>query len=164
MSIKTAVIIAFFVMEAIVLPGSANCSSAGTKVGGYYCSDLTSIIYGEKSLQHREHEFSKYDVGKQYAIFICGNQYVHPPMMYLAELLAKEGGKVVAFLKMKLLAVKDDLTVRDLIFVFAEMNRLKTYNVAADHELMNLIVERLEGMKDPDWKQIAGQMVDEIKR
>jgi hypothetical protein len=164
MPIKTAVIVAFFFIEAILLFDSGNCSAAIKKVGEYSCSDLTDIIYGEKSLQYRKDDFGKYDVDKQYAIFICGNQYVHPPMMYLAELFAKEGAKVVGFLKTKLLSADDDLTVRDLIFVFTEMSRLKTYNVATDDELMHLISERLEGMKDPEWKRTTEQMVAEMKQ
>lgn len=142
----------------------ASCSVTGRKVGKFDCSDLTEIIYGEKSLQYRIDDFSNYDVEKQYAIFICGNQFVHPPMMYLAELFAKEGDKVVGFLKIKLLETKDDLTIRDVVFVFAEMSRLGTYNVNKDEELMCLISERVVGMNDSDWRRITERKLIGIKR
>jgi hypothetical protein len=163
MSIMKLAIIAIFVVEAILPLSTASSSTTGKKVGDYYCADLTDLIYGENSLQYRMDDFGNYDVDKQYAIFICGNQFVHPPMMYLAELLAKEGDKIVGFLKTKLREAGDDLTIRDLVRVFADMNRLKTYDVASDEELMRLISERLEGMKDPGWKQITRRMASRIK-
>ncbi|HTZ38598.1 MAG TPA: hypothetical protein VMB77_00455 [Syntrophales bacterium] len=146
-----------------VLTFSLNLSSCShyKKVGNYYCSDLIDTIYGKNSLQFRKDDFSSYDIDKQYAIFICGNQYVHPPAMYLAELFAREGGRVVEFLRIKLLEANEDLTIRDLVLVFVEMSRLKTYDVASDDELMRLMTDRVEGMKDPDWKRIAeGRLID----
>lgn len=85
-------------------------------------------------------------------------------MMYLAEIFAREGNKVVGFLKTKLLEANDDLTIRDLVLVFSEMSRLKTYDVANDNELMHLISDRVGGMKDPGWKQTTREMVAEIKK
>jgi hypothetical protein len=159
---RVAIVIVLFLMVMSSL-SSAGCT-ARRQVGAYSCSDLTDVIYGEKSLQHGETDFSNYDIDKQYAIYICGNQFVHPPMIYLGELFAREGNKVVAFLKSKLLEANDDLTVRDLVLVFSEMSRLKTYDVANDGELMYLISERVGGMKDPGWKQTTQEMVAEIKR
>jgi len=84
-------------------------------------------------------------------------------MMYLAELFAKEGEKAVGFLKAKLEEANDDLTIRDLVLVFTEMNRLGTYDVVSDDELTHLMLTRVERMKDPDWKQITKQMLTRIK-
>jgi hypothetical protein len=122
-----------------------------------------SDIYGEKSFDYRRNDFSKLSVEKQYAIYICGNQVVHPPMMYLGELFAREGEKIIGFLKVKLRETDDDATIRDLVRLFSEMSRLGTYDVAKDDELMRLISVRLAGMKDPGWREVTEQMVNRIK-
>lgn len=151
-------------LSSILFLTLATCDGTSKKVGEYHCSELIETIYGKESLQFRPNDFSNYDIDKQYALFICGNQYVHPPMTYLAELFAKEGDKVVDFLKGKLVVAKDDLTIRDLVLVFAEMTRLRTYDVAKDERLMHLISERLEGMKDPEWRRITEEMAARIKK
>jgi len=162
-TMKTQILVIVLLLEMISPWGSAKCA-VRRQVGTFSCSDLTDVIYGEKSLQYRGNDFSNYDIDKQYAIYICGNQFVHPPMLYLAELFAKEGNKVVGYLKLKLLDANDDLTIRDLVLVFNEMSRLKSYDVANDDELMHLVSQKVEGMKDPGWKQTTQEMVAEIKK
>ncbi|MBF0523955.1 MAG: hypothetical protein HQK56_02525 [Deltaproteobacteria bacterium] len=170
--IRGFVVLVLFIIGATLILSLSNCSFKSKKVGEYYCSDLIGEIYGKESLEYRGDDFHNYPFEKQYAIFICGNQYIHPPTIYMSELFAiyvaklfaKEGNRIVAFLKMKLLEANDDLTIRDLILVFSEMSRLKTYDVASDDELMRLMFERVEGMKSIGWKEITLRMLAEIQK
>jgi len=104
--------------------------------------------------------FTQFDLEKQYAIYICG-QGMEPPAIYLSKPFAREGEKVVPFLKTKLLTATDDLTIRD---IFAEMSRQKTYDVSGDVDLMKVIDESVNKEKDPYWKQLSQQMLNEIKK
>jgi len=107
--------------------------------------------------------FDTYGIARQYEIFLCGMQSVHPPAMHLATPFALHGRAVVDLLKAKLSQAEDDLTIRDIVFLLTEMKNRQTYNVADDVELMNLIDAGITRMKDENWKQSVEAMVDEIK-
>lgn len=162
MSTIMSVILKATSFSLLLLFGMAGCSSASSNVRGYDCSELAKTFF-RKPLKTTLVEFGDYDVDKQYAIYICGNQYMHPPMIHLAEPFAKEGEKVVDFLKARLLEADDDLTIRDIVLVFAEMKLQKTHDVAGDSDLMRLIEEKVRGMKNPDWRQLSEQELNGIR-
>jgi hypothetical protein len=107
-------------------------------------------------------KFGSYDLETQYGIFICGNQGIHPPAIYLAEPFARGGEPAARFLQIKLSQAKDDPTIRDIVSVFVQMTRMGTYDVPGDSALMDLITVAVAGMKDDDWKRIAEGMVARI--
>ena len=149
---------------AIVVFSQTACSGTTRKVGDFYCSDLTETFFYGKSIKSRMSDFGNYPVEKQYAIFICGNQVIHPPAIYLVTPFANEGGQVIDFLTGKLAETNDDLTIRDIIFVIAEMSRLHTYDVAHNEKLMRSMEERVKGMKDADWKKMTEEMLKTIRK
>jgi len=144
------------------LLSATGCAAANMRVGEYKCSQLTEYFYG-KPPSDRIARFVAADLEKQYAIYICGNQYLEPPATYLAEPFARKGGGTVEFLKDKLSRASDDGTVRDVVLVFKEMSRQRTSNVAGDSELMKVIDDRVAAMKDADWKRLVEQQVKEIR-
>ncbi|HXM19606.1 MAG TPA: hypothetical protein VN934_12490 [Candidatus Tumulicola sp.] len=99
--------------------------------------------------------FKSYSLDDQYAIFLYGNQVLEPPAIQLATAFGAEGQQVVPYLSAHLERTSRDLTVRDLVFVFREMDRQRAYNVGKDTTLMNLLREAVSKMKDPVWKRIA---------
>jgi hypothetical protein len=115
-----------------------------------------------KPIDERIAQFSGYDIDSQYSIFICGNQFIEPPAIYLAGPFALEGRKVVALLRKKLLETKHDPTIRDIVLVFREMSRQGSYDVASDTDLMKLMADKVAGIEDADWRRITRQMVSEI--
>lgn len=142
---------------------AAGCSGANNHIQGYDCPELAKTFF-RKSLRTTIAEFRDFDVDKQYAIYICGNQFVHPPMIHLAEPFARGGEKVANYLKIRLLETTNDLTVRDIILVFAEMSRQKTYDVAGDSNLMEILLEKVSSMKDPDWRQMSDNNLNQIRK
>jgi len=133
------------------------------RVGEYKCSQLTEYFYG-KPFNVRVSQFVAADLEKQYAIYICGNQYLEPPATYLAESFARGGAGIVGFLKNKLSLASDDGTIRDVVLVFKVMSRQRTYNVAGDTDLMKVIIEAVDRVKDPFWKKMSEQFLGEIRR
>ncbi len=85
-------------------------------------------------------KFSTFSIDDQYSVLICGNQVLHPPALYLAEPFAEKGRIVLDFLKAKLRQATDDLTIRDIIYVFTVMNRQGAHDVVGDGDLMALIM------------------------
>jgi hypothetical protein len=150
------------IISVLSLLSATGCAAANMRVGGYKCSQLTDYFYG-KPLNVRVSQFVAADLEKQYAIYICGNQYLEPPATYLAEPFARAGAGIVGFLKDKLSRASDDGTIRDLVLVFKEMSRQRTYNVGGDSELMKVVDDRVAAMKDEDWKRLVGQQLKEIR-
>jgi hypothetical protein len=149
-------------LSVLSLLSATSCAAENMRVGEYKCSQLTEYFYG-KPLNVRVSQFVAADLEKQYAIYICGNQYLEPPAAYLAESFAREGAGIVGFLKNKLSLASDDGTIRDVVLVFEEMSRQRAYNVAGDTDLMKVITEAVDRVKDPFWKKTAEQSLGEIR-
>jgi hypothetical protein len=160
-TVKTKLIAAVS-LGALSVLSAAGCSAANMQVGKYKCSQLTEYFYG-KQLKVRVSQFVAADLDKQYAIYICGNQYLEPPATYFAKPFAREGSAVVEFLKQRLSEANDDGTIRDIVLVFTEMSRQQTYDVAADSDLMRVIDDRVAAIRDKDWKRLVEQQVKEIR-
>ena len=147
----------------LVVPLLVGCPPGNKKVGRFDCSDLATTYFTQPQIAQQT-EFVRLDLEKQYAVLICGNQVIHPPAMYLARSFAGEGERAAAFLRTKLSEAPDDATVRDIVLVFAEMHRQRTYEVARDTGLMRSISERVNQMSNPEWRRITTEMVSEIQR
>lgn len=139
----------------------AGCSFAANSRLRDTCDPWLNTFY-QKSLRERIATFDSYDLKNQYQIFICGNQVIHPPAIYLAEPFAKQGAAAVPLLKTKLAQADDDLTIRDIVLVFAEMQRQHSFNVYEGSGLVKLITEKVNEMHDPGWQAIAQKNVDNI--
>jgi hypothetical protein len=109
--------------------------------------------------EQRDAEFEKYDFDNQYRIYIYGSQHIEPPVIALAWPLAREGGRIVQPLEAKLQTADDDLTIRDIIFVFRVMNELGTYDVAGDKSLMEKLRLKVSAMQNPAWRIVTQDSV-----
>ena len=148
---------------AVVLVLVWNCAPATEDSSSLGCSKFNKTFFSKPTTVQMA-EFGSLDIESQYAVFICGNQVREPPSIHLATPFAKEGVAVVGFLQAKLAAAHGDLTIRDILLVFTEMSRRKTYNVASDGDLMKVITEAVGRVKDADWKKTCEQSLSEIRQ
>lgn len=133
-------VLIFHAVFSILLLGSSGCQSAMVESPTEHeCDRLISSFFMKLNAEQRQEEFAHFDIDTQYSIYICGNQKVHPPTVYLAESFSKEGKKIIPFLTDKLLSTKSDSSIRDIIYIFGWMQRLKIYDVASDGVLIDLI-------------------------
>jgi len=134
-------------------------------VGKYDCSSLeeSGIYRFQRPKKDRVAEFKRFDFEKQYAIFICGRQYTYSYAYEFDEPFALVAGKAIGFIKARLMEARDDQTVRDLILLFWEMQRVGSYDVAGDEELMRYAQERVEGMKYERWKRLSEEYLKDIR-
>ena len=99
--------------------------------------------------EQRDAEFLKQDFETQYKLYIYGSQEIEPPVIDLAYTMAKQGEKIVQPLEAKLDSADDDPTIQDIVFVFAAMSELETYDVPANKPLMQKLLEKQGAVKDP---------------
>ena len=99
-------------------------------------------------------KFNSSHIDKKYELVIVGNQIIHPPQMGLIEDFAKQGESSVTFLLEKLEKTDNELTVRDIIFVFRDMKLFKSYDISENNKAMYIIHEKIINMKS-DWKSVA---------
>jgi hypothetical protein len=147
-------LIAFFIAAAFL--GCQSCTASK------HCSPLAEDFIHKPSTEQTA-EFGRHTLDEQYDIYICGTQVAHPPLLSLAGLFAQDGQSAVGFLKDKLAQAKDDDTIQDLILVFVEMSRQNTYNVSRDQELVGLLKESANRMKDAGWRKFTLGKLEEIK-
>jgi hypothetical protein len=110
-----------------------------------------------------ERDIASHDLDTQYTIYICGNQYMHPPWM-LTEGFVARGGTAASYLKRKLMDPGiPDPTVRDIVDVFADMARQSTYDVKGDSSLVALMESRSARIRAPEWRAYVQGKVREIR-
>lgn len=136
-----------------------GCVSYGADVK---FNKLTRDFFNNSTTDEQERQFSKYSIEEQYDLFIFGNQVVHPPATYLARQFAKQGPAVVPFLKNKLKAAQEEVTIRDIVLVFSWLAQLKLYDIPKDQELMGLLNQRVSNMHGI-WKDATLEMVTKIR-
>ena len=146
---------------SVFLFGGLGCKEVSDEVKSGQCHKWTNTFFRIPTKEQIE-KFGSYDIETQYEIFICGNQTIHPPAIYLARPFALQGEKAADFLKVKLYETKNDHTIRDVILVFETMCVLNTYDVASDSELIRLFKNKTEIIKNDDWRIIVEQMVNRI--
>lgn len=143
----------------VVLTSICSACFGGTRLSSGVQCDSVINTYFKLPRKEQVQKFTLQSQDDQYVIYMCGSQAIEPPVMGFAGAYASEGAAVVPFLKNKLQSAGDDLTVRDLVLVFNQMNTAKTYDVVHDNELIDLIKQKVAGMKDAQWKQITEKMV-----
>ena len=109
------------------------------------------FIFGVPA-RERVDRLRQYSLEDQFSIFRYGNDHIEPPLMDLAGPIAEKGQAVVPFLLGKLDPNADDMTVRDVLFVFYMMASMKYYDVKSDAPAMEKLRSRVSAMKDARWK------------
>ena len=106
--------------------------------------------------------FKIHSVEEQYDLFLFGNQTVHPPAVYLARPFAEQGASIVPFLKGKLIATRDEITIRDITTILTELYYLKLYNFQEDADLLDVLDQKVNLMQGI-WKDTTIKMLAKIR-
>lgn len=96
----------------------------------------------------------------KYAVMLCQKQWTHPPSYHMTMLLVDMGDEAIPFLQDKILLEDDDLNVRDIVNVFTLMHP----RVADLHDhagLVPLIHAKAAQVRDPGWRRMALDMIDD---
>ena len=117
-------------------------------------------------LTHKEQlvQFPTFDLDRQYVTYICGMRAIHPSTLYLVEPFAKEGKIAFPFLAKKLIETRRDASFRDILYIFSEMQHSKTYDVAAEKDLMLYMEKRASEIQDKFWRDYTQKLIAEISK
>jgi hypothetical protein len=149
------------VLVAALALGTCACRTTAAETVLRECPNLAKTFFAKPTRQTIA-EFTSHDLEMQYTIYLCGNQYMHPPTLHLAVPFASGGEKSALFLRQKLAGKTDDLTTHDIVRVFVEMQRQRTYAVKGDASLMVLLREKVQAIRDPYWKGNAESMLAKL--
>lgn len=122
-------------------------------------SELIRNFFIKTKSSERIKEFKNYNIEEQYELFIFGNQVIHPPTRYLADPFVERGSTLVPFLKVKLRAAQDDITIHDITYLFLELARTKRYDVSNDQEILALLDQLVQGMRGLCKYTVEGMIV-----
>jgi len=107
--------------------------------------------------------FHTLDLSRQYQVFICASQYVRPPLSEFQVAFASGGDRVAEFLVQQLGSGVDDLTFRDIVYVFSAMQSQGTYDVASETLFLRWLEARAEAMGNPEWREHVTEVVQELR-
>ncbi len=138
-----------FACSGCALAEEIDRSTCKTLARTYFAKPLRQTVVG----------LAEKPLSEQYAIYICGNQYMHPPALHLAAPFAAEGAPVATFLHEKLAATSDDLVIRDIVRVFVEMQRQHSYDIQSDRRLMAVIRAKSAAISSQYWREYVGTLV-----
>jgi hypothetical protein len=150
---------------AMILMAGLACGSRGNaaEFSQRECQDLEKTLFRQPKAIQRE-LFANNGIEQRYVIYLCANQYTHPPRLEVADFLADGGAVAAVFLREKLQLTTDDLTVRDITRAFQIMKSRGTFDARRDFGLMHLLEEKIAVMKRPGWKAVVEDMYREIAR
>jgi len=128
-------------------------------------ADVSSITrdFFRQPVVERMRTFRTHPLDVQLALFLYGNQKVHPPAQYLADCFALSGPDGVTLLRERLGMPGSDLDIRDMAMLLETMQAAGTYDVRHDAQLMGRLSERIATMRDQGWKSTALSMLKRIE-
>lgn len=126
------------------------------------CNDWISDFWS-KDRKALYAEFYTYTAQEQFDVYLCSQQCFHPSWLEMVDVYAKCGKSAVDTLVAKLNETESVLVVRDIVYVFEQMVRLRTYDVANDKTIIKAIDSAMARMPDTIWRQYIEKNVRYIK-
>jgi hypothetical protein len=105
----------------------------------------------------------QYPPEQQVELYLKAMLEKHPPDLGLADAVASNGSSIVPALTERLVSDDRDVAKMHLVDVFLRMKQLAYYPVATDAETMALLQQQVAAMKDPQWKEMSSDMLEQIR-
>ena len=100
----------------------------------------------------RQRGFRERPLSAQVELYLLAATKLKPPDRSLAPILASNGRAAVPVLRAALESQREDRRKADLLYVFLEMQEGHYYDVAGDEELMTILRQHVDSMKDGEPK------------
>lgn len=97
-------------------------------------------------LETAESRLSQYPLEEEYQIFRYANSEIHPPMLWLANPIARRGAEAIPFLSQRIHDADDDMEIRDILVILHRMVLFNTYDVKSNQALMAALSARVAGV------------------
>jgi hypothetical protein len=129
------------------------------------CQDqrLEKTFFFKQPRETRLERMRHYSLEDQYRIYRFGHDKIEPPALELAIPIAEKGPQVTPFLLERLRSDKSDLAVRDILYLLQEMLSMKTFDARNNPALMQILNDRVPGIKNEDVQYASRLMLEQIK-
>jgi hypothetical protein len=154
--VRTPCLIAALTVLTLVV----SCEGRGDPTIGS-CSPIRERYFGDRFDDTFRH-FQEFDLETRYRIFICAKRGMPWPGLEFGIEFAEGGAEVGAFLAGKLQDTTYDLTIYDIVVVFALMQSMQTYDATTDPALMTLIEQKVEQL-DGALREYGEEYVETIR-
>jgi hypothetical protein len=125
------------------------CQATKAEFDKDVCSDFVrSEVYYGRPVEIRLAEVRRNPIEKQYAVFICGVQYMRPRAWEMAQPFASQGSVTAEFLVRKLPLIRGDNTIEDIVTLLGYMNARGDYKLKKDSDLERVLQLAVANMKD----------------
>lgn len=133
---------------------ATSCQATKAMVDEFACADfVSSKIYYGRPVEFRLAEVRGYPIDKQYAVFICGVQYMRPPAWEMAQPFASNGNAAAEFLVRKLPLIRDGTTIENIVSLLGDMNARGVYELKKNSELERGLRLAASRIKDQAQKE-----------
>lgn len=105
----------------------------------------------------------QYSLEDQYKIYRYGHDKIEPPALILARPIAERGKAAVPFLIEQLKSDKNDLAVRDILYLLERMLDMKTFDARTDTGLMKLLDDRVVAIKKQNVEYSSRDTLEYIR-
>ena len=145
--------IRLFALASAVLLGCLPAESS---------DDVRSFL--AKTIPEQRASIAMYPADKQIDLYLAAMHAQHPPDLGLADHVAASGAVLVPVLIRHLSIEESDLSKLLLVDVLYRMQMLGYYSVRTDPATMAALEVHVAKMKDPQWKAMAEERVEAIRR
>lgn len=109
--------------------------------------NMEKDFFSKHPLGTRLERIKHYCLPDQYRIYRYAHDEMEPPLLDMAVPIAEKGATAIPFLTEQLKTDKDDLAVRDIVYLLEKMRRMKTFDARTDPALIELLKSRIFSMK-----------------
>lgn len=106
----------------------------------------------ELSPNQQNEEMRRLPLDKQIDYYLAGVTYRHPPMLGLAENIARHGREAIPFLLQRLREERDERQQVYIMYVFKHMHQREYHNLSNEMEVIELLRTVTANMRDSDYK------------
>jgi len=107
---------------------------------------------------------SKYPPEEQVDRYVWAMLVRHPPQIELADVVAKNGARVLPIVIRRIQEEEAAATQVDLLLVVRRIQEMGEVDVAGDAETMAALEAAVSSMDDPDWKPQAVEILEKLRR
>jgi|SRR5579859_7598402 len=129
------------------------------------CNDhqLLDNFFYKQPRETRLERMRNYSLADQYKIYRYGHDKLEPPALQLATPIAEKGSSAIPFLLQQLRSDKDELAVRDILYLLREMMSMNTFDARKDPILMQTLSDRVRELKNQNIQYSSRLFLEEIK-
>lgn len=117
--------------------------------------------FDNSSVSAREFVYTFPDPESRFAYYMCMNQVTRSTMIQI-DSFDEIASATVAMMKRNLRSMKDDMEVVYSVAILSRLHRVGAYNIADDKDIIGVMKERVELLKNSSDKEFCESQINNI--